>query len=88
MSVRRQRFYGECMNVALEKIIHRGVDQAVAGHRRYAAKCLGDDPNSKMTLASGGTGVTLVQVTLVLHRQLDRSKAVLQYFAQPRRPIL
>ena len=75
------------MDVALEKFIHRGIDQAVAGQRRYSAKRLGDDPDSKMTLAAGGAGVPLVQMTLVLHRQLDRSKAVLQYFAQPLRAI-
>ena len=75
------------MNVAFHQIIDGGVDQAVARHCRYAAKCLGDDSNAKMTVATGCARVPGMQVAFVLDAELDGSEAALEALAQALRAI-
>ena len=75
--VGRQRLDRQRVDIALHQIVDRRVNQPMPGHRGYAAKRLRDDTNSKMALPAGRPGMALVQMALILDRQLRRRKAAL-----------
>jgi hypothetical protein len=64
---RGERFDGERVDVALQKIINCRVDQTVPRDSGYSSKRLGHNPYPKVTLAARCACVAFVTVTLIYH---------------------
>jgi len=62
------------VDLALQHVAERSVDQAVARHGRNSAKRLRHDTYTKMTRSAGCSGMAGVPVTFVLDRELDGRK--------------
>jgi len=82
-SIGGQRFNRQRVDIGLQEVCHRSVNQPMPGHGGYPSERLGHDPDSKMALAPGSARVAFVQVAFIAHGKLGGVEAVLQTFAQP-----
>src|ERR1700690_3418111 len=84
-SIGGQRFNRQRVNIGLQEVCHRSVNQPVPRHGRYPSECLGHDPGAKMALAPRSPRVAFMQVAFIAHDKLSGVESVLQTFAQPLR---
>ena len=81
-SIGRQRFNRQRVNIGLQEVSNRGVNQPMPGHGGYSSERLGHDPDAKMALAPRSPRVAFMQVAFIAHGKLGGVEAVLQTFAQ------